>query len=90
MSQKRTLFFKTVGELKKSLADFPDDMPLALDGHGPGWGLKPPYIATHRWVGSDHAGFLTAKEAENRKPEQAQAIPLEKPMCVLEPSLGLS
>ena len=45
---------KTVGALKKALAAIPDDTPLAIDDHGEGWGLKPPYLATHSWATMEH------------------------------------
>ena len=77
---------KTVGELKRALQGIPDDMPLAVDDHGIGWGLKPPFIATHSWQTMEHGGYCSAQDAvKPREANQASLHKLSHPVCVIQP-----
>ncbi len=80
---------KTAGELKRALESIPDDTPLVIADHGPGWGLKPPFIAEYSWITYDHNGYVTNDEAQvmRKSPTKARPEKLPKPVCVIEPGL---
>ncbi len=84
---KKVRSLKTVGELKKALASIPDDTPLVIDDHSPGWGIMPPTIVTHSWQSDSHYGYCTAEEAKNmeKDPSRARPYKLDRPRCVIQP-----
>lgn len=74
MIKRKTL--RTVGELRQALANFCDDMPLAIEDHGLGWGLQEPFTATRSITTYDHLIYTD-------DPKRGKILPTE--VCVLAP-----
>jgi len=75
----------TVGALKKALEHFPDDMLLALDNRGIGWGFKPPYVAAYfKHFNEFYAGYLKADDPRLKDPT-FRADKLKQTVCVFQP-----
>ena len=85
----RVPYITTAGELKRALADIPDDMPLAIEGRGLGWGFVPPYVAEYQAAGSFIAAGNPFLKKENRWPTQYPPERLSHPVCALHFSVGL-
>src|SRR5581483_9143032 len=88
MAQK-VPFIRTVGELKKALANIPDDLPLALKGHCIGWGLVPPFVAHYAWGDTFIPKDSPFLEKKNRRPNEHTPTKLLHPVCALHFRIGL-